>query len=336
MTEDTQDRAGAGAEWMRPGWLPGRILVPLDGSSESERILHFVVPLAEKAGASMVLMAVLDTEDPDDLEGIPAVADPRALALRESATEMAKDARDKAYRYLNRVASQFESTVSEIEVEVAFGEPADEIIRVSRAERDDMVAMSTRRESALARGILGSVTSRVLSDAHVPTLVVRVDERGQAAEPSWPENILVPLDVSPLSESAVDAAISVAKATGAKVRFFRVTPRAYYPGLGGAIEYAGAGIFFGAELRDEALEYLSLFVDRARSEGVDAFSEARSGSAAEHIVDALQELPGSMAVMTSHGRSGFQRWALGSVADKVVRSSARPVLILPAPRAPGE
>ena len=208
----------------------------------------------------------------------------------------------------------------------------EKIAEAALAGRADLVAMATRRESTLARGIIGSATSRVLQINRVPTLVVRVDEKRPApGGDAWPQTIIVPLDVSPLSETAVDPAIALAKATGTKLRFLRVTPRVYYPGLGGGIEYAGSSIFFGPELRAEASQYLAPFVDRAVSAGVDAFADVRSGGAANGIIEALHSSPDSMAMMTTHGRGGVQRWALGSVTDKVIRSSAEPVLVLPPP-----
>jgi nucleotide-binding universal stress UspA family protein len=307
--------------------------VPLDGSAESERILQWVRPLARRLDASVVLLAVLEQPGPNGVTtGMPRVADPAALAQAEGILTAAQRGRDRAMAYLRVVAQKTGLADAAVRTVVAFGSAGEMIAQVAGAEEADMIAMATRRESSLARGILGSATARVLQLHAAPALVVRVDAQHQAPGEDWPQNVLVPLDVSPLSECAVGPAISLAKALGAKLRFLRVTPRVYYPGIGGDIQYAGSSVFFGPELRKEAFEYLAPFVERAVSAGVDAFAEARSGAAAAQIVDVLHQLPASMAMMTSHGRGGLKRWALGSVTDKVIRSSAEPVMVLPPPQ----
>ena len=53
-----------------------------------------------------------------------------------------------------------------------------------------------------------------------------------------------------------------------------------------------------------------------------------SGAAAHVIIDLAQETPDNLVAMTTHGRSGPARWALGSVTDRVVRYSGDPVLVV--------
>lgn len=308
------------------------MLVPLDGSAESERVLQWVAPLAARTGAVVTLLGVLEQPAPNGYAThFPPVADPAVLAAQTGIVAAAERGRERALKYLDSASRKLPPGASKVRAEVAFGPPGDMIAQVAGAEETDMVAMATRRESALARGILGSATARVLELHACPTLVVRTEERGPVSGAAWPENIIVPLDVSPLSETAVDPAISLAKALGAKLRFLRVTPRMYYPYpvILGDTDFPGSGLAFGRELRQEAFEYLAPFVDRAVAAGVDAFADARSGPAAARIMEALEEAPGSLGMMTSHGRGGFTRWAMGSVTDKVVRSSSSPVLVLP-------
>jgi nucleotide-binding universal stress UspA family protein len=52
------------------------------------------------------------------------------------------------------------------------------------------------------------------------------------------------------------------------------------------------------------------------------------GHPAATIVDLVRETPGSLVAMTTHGRSGIGRWILGSVADRVIRHSGVPVLVV--------
>ncbi len=56
--------------------------------------------------------------------------------------------------------------------------------------------------------------------------------------------------------------------------------------------------------------------------------EVLNGDAATAIVEFIDNSPDSLVAMTTHGRSGLGRWALGSVTDRVVRHAAAPVLVL--------
>ena len=53
-----------------------------------------------------------------------------------------------------------------------------------------------------------------------------------------------------------------------------------------------------------------------------------AGSAAGAILDLAQETPDSLVALTTHGRSGVERWVLGSVTDRLVRHSGQPVLVI--------
>jgi nucleotide-binding universal stress UspA family protein len=84
----------------------------------------------------------------------------------------------------------------------------------------------------------------------------------------------------------------------------------------------------GGQLRDEARSYLTPYVEQAREMGIKAEGIAVSGSPANAIIRVAHEKPESIVVMTSHGLSGFHRWILGSVTDKVIRSAECPVLVV--------
>jgi nucleotide-binding universal stress UspA family protein len=74
--------------------------------------------------------------------------------------------------------------------------------------------------------------------------------------------------------------------------------------------------------------YLAGVGKELEREGVPVRWDVLRGAAAQRIVEFARETPGSMVAMTTHGRSGLRRWVLGSVADKVVRESGEPVLVI--------
>ncbi len=137
-------------------------------------------------------------------------------------------------------------------------------------------------------------------------------------------NILVPLDGSDLAEGAVDVAVDIAQPAGGKVTLFIAAE----PEAARALSsYADSEQITTAMA---ATAYLSQVADRVRKRGVEAAetsSDATNG--ADEIIDRAAAEGATMIVMTSHGRSGIGRWLLGSVADKVARSAAVPVVIVP-------
>jgi nucleotide-binding universal stress UspA family protein len=90
------------------------------------------------------------------------------------------------------------------------------------------------------------------------------------------------------------------------------------------------GILVGvSELEAAADEYLKTHARTLATVGVEVESKVAAGHPRSHILELANELPDPLIVMTSHGSTGLTRWALGSVADGLLRTSAAPVLILP-------
>jgi nucleotide-binding universal stress UspA family protein len=86
---------------------------------------------------------------------------------------------------------------------------------------------------------------------------------------------------------------------------------------------------FKSEAAAKAMQYLHEVSKRLKTDGIENVSERLlQGQPAEAIVSLAHEIPGSLIAMTTHGRSGVQRWLLGSVADRVIRHSAAPVLLV--------
>lgn len=143
--------------------------------------------------------------------------------------------------------------------------------------------------------------------------------------------ILVPLDGSELAEVALPHAISLAKQSGAEVILLRVLePLAPGAAMGQESIYIEPEFWrrLQQEYLDEARAYLDRVAARLSADGLSARTEIRRGSPAEMIIDTARELHADAIVMATHGRSGIGRWMLGSVADRVVRASHLPVLLI--------
>jgi len=139
--------------------------------------------------------------------------------------------------------------------------------------------------------------------------------------------IIVPLDGSAVAETALRYAEDLAKVGGRELMLITIQD---------GIVMRGFQSFADSEHMtiDEACQtYLERAVRAVESTGVSARSALISGDhAAAGILDVAQAEDAEMIVLATHGRSGVGKWLLGSVAEKVVRSAQRPVLIVPAHR----
>ncbi len=142
-------------------------------------------------------------------------------------------------------------------------------------------------------------------------------------------HIMVPLDGSALAERALPAAEHVASALHATLVLVRIVAPAHIsavPPDGSAVAHAQQKTT-GEELH-AARAYLDSLAAPLRERGLRVQVITQQGVAGPALVDLLSALQIGLVVMTTHGRSGMARFALGSVADHLVHSSHVPVLLL--------
>jgi nucleotide-binding universal stress UspA family protein len=141
------------------------------------------------------------------------------------------------------------------------------------------------------------------------------------------ERLLVPTDFSPTSAHALEYAVALARHSGAAIHLLHVLN---YPVEGAA---SPEGYWVGlSELRDEMKKDATrqLAELAATLAGVTVTTEVLEGNPARSIVQAAKDRDCQLIVMGTHGRSGFSHLILGSVAERVVRTAARPVLTVSA------
>jgi nucleotide-binding universal stress UspA family protein len=132
------------------------ILVTLDGTPSDRAIIEHIKQLAKLADSRLVLLHVADgwaarTYGPDAVS--PEIAEDTA--------------------YLEKVRTEFESNGIPAQAELAYGEPADQIIKWVKQKGCDLVAMSTHGHRFLADVFLGTTASRVQHNISAPVLLLR-------------------------------------------------------------------------------------------------------------------------------------------------------------------
>lgn len=142
--------------------------------------------------------------------------------------------------------------------------------------------------------------------------------------------ILVPLDGSPLAETALPHAIALARATSSGLLLARlVPPISVIEPMGGLLD--GSSALW--ELYDEqpklAKQYLKEVFDKLRRYELKISTWITEGMPAEAIPEYAREHPEVVAIaMSTHGRSGLGRWLFGSVAERILHGSPVPLLLL--------
>jgi nucleotide-binding universal stress UspA family protein len=132
------------------------ILVTLDNSKTDRAIIEHVKPLAKLTGGRIILLHVA-TGWAAHLFGSDAIS-----------PEIADDT-----AYLDRVRAEFEAEGIPVQAELAYGEPAREIVRWVREKGCDLVAMSTHGHRFWADLFLGVTATRVQHSVDVPVLLLR-------------------------------------------------------------------------------------------------------------------------------------------------------------------
>jgi nucleotide-binding universal stress UspA family protein len=293
-----------------------KILVPLDGSATAEAVLPYAQALAAGFKTTVELLSVIDIGamtthlSPDKIRHLDGII---ATEERKCAT------------YLEDVAKKFSH--SPTECRIVRGTPAEIILETTSQERDALIAMATHGRSGAKRWLLGSVAEKVLRGTTNPLFLVRA-----AAAKTSPQqivnSIVVPLDGSQLAEKILPTVCGWARALDVEVtliRAFEFPAAAYYSSETFIPDYDE----MREEARKEAADYLRVKEDSLVREGVRTVSILTTeGPAAEEIIRHAQTVPGALIAMSTHGRSGVQRWLLGSVTEKVVRHADDPVLVV--------
>lgn len=305
-----------------------RILVPVDQSQRAERAIPVAARLARATDGEIILVHVLVTP----LDYATPLA-PSTYA-EQSYEGLQKEAGD----YLRQLVESPVLASVPVSIDVDAGPPAMSILDVADEREVDSIVMTTHGRTGITRWALGSVARQVIRHAHVSVLTLR-ERSPSLVDPYGSQTLraLVPLDGSSKAEEAVDAAArTVTALTG--------------PGRTGALSlamvidpsYARAESAPDHLLRDGVVLYLEgVAAGIARTYpglkiswlvlGERDVAAALTRLAEQGVVDGVvagESAPGvsDMIAMTTHGRTGIARLALGSITERVLDMTQLPLL----------
>lgn len=281
------------------------ILVPTDGSEGAEAAAQHARNLATVFDSEIHLLSVVDnrmfSSDLADLE--PMIREQRE-GLEEQATE-----------FVAGLEELFTDTSITCRTVVEHGIPHEVIRRYAREHDLDLIAMGTHGRTGLDRLLLGSVTERVVRSSPVPVLSARLEPREKVTY----DRILIPTDGSESANAAIDHGLGIADRFDATVHALSV--------VNVQSAAAGSGVPYILEsLEEDCGDAVAAVEDRGRELGIDVVTEVVTGTPYRAIQDYIDTAGIDLVVMGTQGRTGLERYILGSVTERTVRTSDAPVL----------
>jgi len=142
------------------------------------------------------------------------------------------------------------------------------------------------------------------------------------------KKILVPLDGSELAEKVIPHVIALAKGTGAEVTLVTVVQLAL-GAVGAKLDaIPEAAAERKAALKAEAMVYLQKVQRDLKGQGITVHTVSLEGDVASEIIAYGEREGFDLVAMATHGRSGIDRFVMGSIAEKVVRGTTKAVLLI--------
>jgi len=282
-----------------------RILVPLDGSETAEVAVPRAEELAEMLEADITLLHVCESEDDKNYHM-------HSLHIEKIAELSKQRAKEKGFK------------VNPVQLT---GHHAEQIVDYADKEDIGLIIMATHGLSGIRRWVLGSVTEKVIRATTKPVIIIRADSDSAAIKKA-----LVPLDGSKESEAVLPYIEELASRLKSEVVLLHaVVPitSAY------SMPFEPAAVPLPQEdlslLKVKAQEYLSEMAVMLNGKGIKTSSRVVFGPAADEIIGVADEINADLVAMSTHGRSGISRWAIGSVADKILRAGNTPVMLVREP-----
>jgi nucleotide-binding universal stress UspA family protein len=278
-----------------------KVLIPLDGSPLAEIALGALESIEALGPLRIKLVSVVEA-----IEGMSEVARDEYLKREEHLLRA----------YLEGAAARINSErkVASLDSVVMAGRPLEIILDQARDFAPDLLLISSHGRSGLSRWRLGSVADGIVRSQTANTLVVGPNGRLRAPM----QSVLVGLDGSGLAESALPTATALAASFGATLHLVRVISLPF----SASEEYQ----VYLDDLTAHARSYLEEVRAKLSFSGKVELA-ARVGAPADRLIDYAAAHDINLAVISSHGRGGIARAALGSVAGRLVGGPV-PVLIV--------
>jgi len=283
-----------------------KILLPTDFSESAERALHQAVALAQMTKAELHIFhaVLLHAEDPQHLQTV-------LKGYTEHIDEQARET-------LERTSGEIGKRGLNVSISTARSvSPFEAIMEAVGRIRPELIVMGTHGRTGVGRLLLGSVTEKVLR--HAPTHVLTVQKDSPVVGDSLePKRILVAIDFTDFSRRALEVATSLLSEKDS-LTLVHVVASPIHPSFyaGGITDLFEVDPELPSRIKNSLEEWLG---DRP---GEIIVTE---GSAADEILAAAKKTQAELIVIGRRGLSAAEHILMGSVSERIVRTSKVPVL----------
>lgn len=318
------------------------ILVPLDGSSRAETALPVAARIAHHTGATLVLVRVVTFIS----EYWPAVMTaPPALAEAVVETDLAE-----ATAYLEQVASSPELADLPVKTTVLSGSTAPTILEAATASKSDLIVLCSHGSTGMVRWMMGSVAEKIARYASVPVLVLHEGATHLNQSPvdvAQPLRLLVPLDGSIASNAALEPGASLLTALAAPgqkvaLHLAHVLQPSHVKGvnsphiLSNSSELSQSKQFLSQTARFiQQGSFAPSIVQQHLPVTWSVTLDTDVASALLRIAEQGEEAEGAgvfggceLIAISTHGQTSFQHWVMGSITERMLSATKRPILIV--------
>jgi nucleotide-binding universal stress UspA family protein len=291
-----------------------QLLIAVDFSNNSTPAVRAAAWLCRELGHAATLVY---TTEPEVLTGSESEA-----RLQESLAGWARTR-------LGRIARE---ELEDVDVTTRLVEGArgasEGIVDAAKELDAGLIVMGTHGRTALEHRILGSTATSVVRHAECDVLTVRPplpgDEPLDVKLRNWVltraegaiDTVLCPTDFSHGAARAEHRAALLADRFGAELSLLHVVALPFW---------AGDGSEAGERMRGEAQDRMVEAIERARKRGARVHGRVVEGTVHQAILAQAAADEADLIIMGTEGKTGLKRWAIGSVAERVVRTSMTPV-----------
>jgi len=282
------------------------VLVPTDGSDCANAAIGYAKDLAERYDATVHVLSVVDSRVLENAPHYESVKDEHVEVVEDLAEGVVED---------------LAGTGCDVEHAVRTAVPHTAILRYVREQDVDVIAMGTHGRTGVERYLLGSVTEKVVRLSDVPVLTVPGSDDGAVTYPY--EEVLVPTDGSGGATAAIAPAVDLASTYDARLHALSVVDTA-------AMGFDVRSATIVESLEEAARTAVREVETRATAASVGAVETAVvQDTPSQGIRSYVDEHDVDLVVMGTHGHTGLERYLLGSVTEKTVRTSSVPVMTVP-------
>jgi nucleotide-binding universal stress UspA family protein len=317
-----------------------RILVPLDGSMRAEHAIPVAARIARSTGGTLLLLRAV---------GLPfqqgaTLTQPDVLTDKESQAEI-----NEAHTYLSHVLQMDVLEGIGTSTQVITGAVIPAILSFANPSKTDLIVMCSHGHTGLTRWFLGSVADKLARHAEVPVFILRESD---LQPPSSPVELgqhvraLVTVDGSAHSETVILPVAHLVSALAApnqgELHLVHVVDNLTMHGH--THSQANSDGDMRQQAEEDAKVYLRYLSNRTQKDGLADLNLTMTTSvvADPDVAGAIVQIGEGLKIrekadeedsfvliaMTTHGRGGLERWALGSITERVLHGTRLPLFIV--------